>query len=194
MNVTSEGGCVDECFSEDRCVSYNLGPFQGGFHICELSDSNDVLHPEDLQQQHGYLLRAVKVKSNNFASSVDIIELWDPRWLKLNWQVHSSQVSQSQLTFWSMEDLNQKTCNASVYNLLLARQWNCTANEMAFILLTVIQNPCNGRPCQQGAACLAGFTNKGSQFICPAGFGGEHCEHGKLWPTPDHSPRGLSHQ
>ena len=72
VQVTSDGSCMDECFAETRCASYNLGPFQGDLRICELSDSNDVLHPEDLQQQHGYLFRAVKVKSNKSLRPVEM--------------------------------------------------------------------------------------------------------------------------
>ena len=59
--VTSEGSCMAQCFSEERCVSYNLGPFLNGKHACELSHSDHILHHEDLKVTPGYLFRPTKV-------------------------------------------------------------------------------------------------------------------------------------
>ena len=59
--VTCEGVCMAECFSEERCVSYNLGPFKEGKHRCELSNSDNVLHPKHLEEKPGYLFRTAMV-------------------------------------------------------------------------------------------------------------------------------------
>ena len=59
--VTCEGSCMAQCFSEERCVSYNLGPFLNGNHACELSHSDHILHHEDLKEIRGYLFRPTKV-------------------------------------------------------------------------------------------------------------------------------------
>ena len=61
VHVTSEGSCMAQCFSEERCVSYNLGPFKNEKHACELSNSDHTLHDEDLKERQGYLFRPTKV-------------------------------------------------------------------------------------------------------------------------------------
>ena len=66
VHVTSEGSCMAQCFSEERCVSYNLGPFKNEKHACELSHSDHILHDEDLEERQGYLFRPTKVLHLSF--------------------------------------------------------------------------------------------------------------------------------
>ena len=55
-----------QCFSEERCVSYNLGAFKNEKHACELSHSDHILHDEDLEERQGYLFRPTKVLHLSF--------------------------------------------------------------------------------------------------------------------------------
>ncbi|KAL9970866.1 hypothetical protein ACROYT_G023318 [Oculina patagonica] len=57
--VKSEIGCEAKCFEEDNCMSVNLGPLEGGKHVCELSSSDHDLHPEDLKHQEEFIYRPV---------------------------------------------------------------------------------------------------------------------------------------
>ena len=49
--VNSVGGCEANCFMNDDCVSMNLGPLEDGKRVCELSNSDHDMHPEDLKYQ-----------------------------------------------------------------------------------------------------------------------------------------------
>ena len=48
VDVNTDSNCQIKCFLETFCVSYNIGPFQGGKHVCELSNSDAIRHPQDL--------------------------------------------------------------------------------------------------------------------------------------------------
>ena len=63
--ATSEGHCQILCYKEARCVSYNLGPLTNCSRTCELSDSDDILHPNDLQERGGFSFSAAEVRARH---------------------------------------------------------------------------------------------------------------------------------
>ena len=63
IGVQSASGCEIECFLEEFCVSYNLGPFQHGRHVCELSNSDAIRHPLDLVPDPAYNYRETVVST-----------------------------------------------------------------------------------------------------------------------------------
>ncbi|RMX40279.1 hypothetical protein pdam_00008736, partial [Pocillopora damicornis] len=54
VQVETVAQCEVRCFQEPNCLSYNLGPYQTYEHTCELSNSDRVLHPNDLVPRPGY--------------------------------------------------------------------------------------------------------------------------------------------
>ena len=58
----SQDDCELLCYMEDECMSINFGPGDSGEHVCELSDSDHDLHPEDLKSRHGFTYRPTKVR------------------------------------------------------------------------------------------------------------------------------------
>lgn len=62
MNTTREDVCQIRCFLEPNCLSYNVG-LLGNIdkYLCEISDSNDILHPGDLVQRLGFTYQGTKV-------------------------------------------------------------------------------------------------------------------------------------
>ena len=62
VEVAKEENCQIQCFIEHRCVSFNLGQ-NNGRYICELSDSDQTLHPEDMIQRNGYSYHGSTVSS-----------------------------------------------------------------------------------------------------------------------------------
>ena len=63
LHVSSADGCEVNCFTEDDCVSVNIGPLEDGKHVCELSSSYHDVHPEDLKDQIDFIYRSVLVCS-----------------------------------------------------------------------------------------------------------------------------------
>ena len=61
VQVKSEIGCESLCFADDDCMSVNLGPLQNNKHLCELSNSDHDIHPEDLQHQRGFIYKPLWV-------------------------------------------------------------------------------------------------------------------------------------
>ena len=59
--VTSEIECETNCFAHDDCMSVNLAPLQDGNYLCELSNSDHDIHPEDFKQMNRALFKPVKV-------------------------------------------------------------------------------------------------------------------------------------
>ncbi|KAL9956971.1 hypothetical protein ACROYT_G038542 [Oculina patagonica] len=58
--TVSQDVCELKCYREDDCVSINFGPGDSGAYLCELSDSDHELHPEDLKQRNGFIYRQTK--------------------------------------------------------------------------------------------------------------------------------------
>lgn len=46
--------CRVQCVMESQCVSINIGPLVDDKVICELSDSDHSLHPEDFKHRAGF--------------------------------------------------------------------------------------------------------------------------------------------
>ena len=61
VDVNTDSNCQIECFLEAFCMSYNIGPFQGGKHVCELSNSDAIRHPQDLVSDPTYAYMGTKV-------------------------------------------------------------------------------------------------------------------------------------
>ena len=53
--------CRGQCVTESRCVSVNIGPQINDKVICELSDSDHSLHPEDLIPRSGFTYIGIEV-------------------------------------------------------------------------------------------------------------------------------------
>ena len=52
MHVTeSPEDCELQCYLEDDCMSINIGIMGDETYYCELSDSDHVVHPRDLENQ-----------------------------------------------------------------------------------------------------------------------------------------------
>ncbi|CAH3038602.1 unnamed protein product, partial [Porites lobata] len=58
--VKSEIECETNCFAHDDCMSVNLAPLQDGNYLCELSNSDHDIHPEDFKQMNRALFKPVK--------------------------------------------------------------------------------------------------------------------------------------
>lgn len=60
-------------------MSFNFGPGDSGAYLCELSDSDHNLHPEDLQQRDGFIYGptevGIKVAQSKEPMSLNIIWL-----------------------------------------------------------------------------------------------------------------------
>lgn len=60
--VQRKSTCEIRCFAERGCVSYNIGPsHEDDSYVCELSDSDDKIHPEALACRNGFTYRAAEV-------------------------------------------------------------------------------------------------------------------------------------
>ena len=55
--------CRGQCVMENRCVSINVGPLINDKVICELSDSDHSLNPEDLKQRTGFTYIGTEVRN-----------------------------------------------------------------------------------------------------------------------------------
>ena len=62
--INSQDDCELKCYIEDKCMSINFGPGDNGAHLCELSDSDHDLHPEDLKKRDGFIYRSTEVRVN----------------------------------------------------------------------------------------------------------------------------------
>lgn len=55
VKVNNADQCEIRCYRELGCLSYNLGPYQGNGHVCELSNSDHLRHPDDLVITPGFI-------------------------------------------------------------------------------------------------------------------------------------------
>ena len=51
--------CHHRCVMESRCVSINIGPPVNDKVVCELSDSDHMLHPQHLKPRQGWSYRGI---------------------------------------------------------------------------------------------------------------------------------------
>jgi len=56
LMTESKNHCELKCYMEDDCISINFGPsLKEGKYLCELSDSDHEIHPEDLKPRTEFL-------------------------------------------------------------------------------------------------------------------------------------------
>ena len=63
VQVNSETECEINCFAHHDCMSVNLGQSDDGKYLCELSNSDHNIHPEDLKQKHIFIFKPVLVST-----------------------------------------------------------------------------------------------------------------------------------
>ena len=61
INTTREDICNIRCFIEPNCLSFNVGPLGDHQYLCEISDSDEVLNPEDLVQRMEFTYQGTEV-------------------------------------------------------------------------------------------------------------------------------------
>ena len=67
VHVTeSSEDCELKCYLEDDCMSINIEPKGDGTYYYELSDSDHVLHPRDLENRKDVINRSVQVRICRF--------------------------------------------------------------------------------------------------------------------------------
>ncbi|XP_031550252.1 fibropellin-3-like [Actinia tenebrosa] len=61
VRATNDAHCESQCFLDDRCISYSFGTSASGEkYMCELSDSDHFMHPEDLVRRPGVIYRSAQ--------------------------------------------------------------------------------------------------------------------------------------
>lgn len=66
-NLTVKRGSsyLAHCYVEENCMSYNIGPkLVDDTRKCELSNTDHVLHPEDLVDSAGYVNQPLEVSQS----------------------------------------------------------------------------------------------------------------------------------
>ncbi|XP_078374030.1 uncharacterized protein LOC144657542 [Oculina patagonica] len=61
LSIGIYASCKDLCTMESRCVSFNLGPPINDRMVCELSDSDNTQHPDDLIPREGFVYRSTEL-------------------------------------------------------------------------------------------------------------------------------------
>lgn len=63
LTVKRVSSCLAHCYVEENCMSYNVGPkLSDDTHKCELSNSDHLLHPEDLVERGGFAYQPFEVR------------------------------------------------------------------------------------------------------------------------------------
>lgn len=62
LSIGIHASCKNLCTMESQCVSINIGPLINGKVVCELSNSDDKSHSEDLKAKEGFTYRATQVR------------------------------------------------------------------------------------------------------------------------------------
>ena len=57
------------------------------------------------------------------------------------------------------------------------RNFSCKSN----LINVLLKSACDTPLCKNDGTCQSGFTEKKYRCLCPPGFTGEYCEHGKLF-------------
>ena len=58
--------CRDRCTMEGTCVSFNIGPKINDKVLCQLSDSDHTMYPDDLKLRAGFTYRGTEVRCGYF--------------------------------------------------------------------------------------------------------------------------------
>lgn len=82
--IEDTSACDVNCFIENDCVSFNVKPLQNGNYLCELSNSCDVIHPDDLKEEQGIVYTSFKVRAHNSCNPLNFYCIsCIPRWLAI---------------------------------------------------------------------------------------------------------------
>ena len=54
--------CRNRCTMDKRCKSINMGPVIKDTVLCQLSDSDNKTHPNDLKAMAGFMYRGTEVR------------------------------------------------------------------------------------------------------------------------------------
>ena len=87
--------CRNWCTMEDRCTSLNMVPREKNEIICQLSDSDQLQHPNDLKPTAGLIYRGTEVRivcSSSALFTFEEIFLSPLRVLTESDQENSSQI------------------------------------------------------------------------------------------------------
>ena len=83
LQLGTRDPCRGQCVMESRCLSINIGPPINDRAVCELSDSDHSLHPEDLKQRTGFTYTATEVnfifQFQRYVSGIGLIQLFKTR-------------------------------------------------------------------------------------------------------------------
>ena len=74
MTESSED-CELKCYLEDDCMSINIEPKGDGTYYYELSDSDHVLHPRDLENRKDVINRSVQVRICRFNKRINYLSI-----------------------------------------------------------------------------------------------------------------------
>ncbi|KAK3749482.1 hypothetical protein QZH41_013448 [Actinostola sp. cb2023] len=73
--ATNDGHCESKCFMDDRCITYS---FDERLRICNLSDSDHIMHPEHLVDTPNAIYRSAenncKCSSKNMTCRVNFVD------------------------------------------------------------------------------------------------------------------------
>ena len=61
LNLGMRASCRGHCSIENKCMSINIGPPINDKVLCQLSDSDNIQHPNDLKPRDGYVYRGTEV-------------------------------------------------------------------------------------------------------------------------------------
>ena len=64
LSVGVRGSCRGRCTIDCKCLSINMGPPIKEHVLCQLSDSDHMLHPEDLKPREGFTYRGTEVRNH----------------------------------------------------------------------------------------------------------------------------------
>ena len=75
-NLTQELGtrdpCKGQCVVDSRCMSINIGQPINDRVVCELSDSDNTLHPEDLKLRAGFTYTGTEVTNKKLVIRIAV--------------------------------------------------------------------------------------------------------------------------
>ncbi|XP_031559900.1 neurogenic locus notch homolog protein 2-like [Actinia tenebrosa] len=178
VRATNDAHCESQCFLDDRCISYSFGTSASGEkHMCELSDSDHFMHPEDLVHRPGVIYRSAQNTCDcpknstcryNFADNTHRCECL-PGFTGDRCQTN-------------IDDCASNPCQNGASCQDRVNSYNCTcATGFSGINCQTDVDECTSNPCQNGASCQDRVNSY--NCTCPAGFTGADCEWLKVGTT-----------
>jgi len=108
--ATNDGHCESKCFMDDRCISYS---FDERLRICNLSDSDHIMHPEHLVDTPNAIYRSAEVLQY-------IYMLWC---MVVGWGENNMPNPEKSLNQWEklnhniyINDVTRSVCNMCFFN------------------------------------------------------------------------------